>query len=144
MKQTAVDTTVVVAGLSSWHAEHERAVRALAAPLRGDDRLLLPFVALVQSYSVLTRLPRGFRVSPADARDLLRSALEGRVRVVQLDPPAAWPLLDLAVERDVHGGGIYDFEILECAAAAGAKRLLTLNPDDFLRFGDRGVEIVVP
>lgn len=141
---TALDTSVIVAALIGWHESHARAITAVAHARSGTGRLLVPVPALVQSFSVMTRLPRGHRVSAADARDHLRAAFRTNTTLAAVGSAAAWRVLDDAVASGVHGGGIYDFEILDCAAVAGATRLLTLNPDDFVRFGDRGVAIVVP
>lgn len=142
MIRTALDTSVVVAALLRWHEDSERCLRAIAAA-RGKRRgLFVPRTVLLRSWSVATSLPAG-GISPGDALDLLRS-LVGRDEA----PPAAgspeWPLVEDAVQSGVVGGAIHDFEILDAAARAGAARLLTLNPTDFLRFGDRGVEIVAP
>jgi len=89
-------------------------------------------------------LPRGYRIEPARAVHLLEGLLLPRDRLRFPEPPDPWTLVSAAVTRGVAGGAIHDYEILTTAAAAGATRLLTLDPDDFLRFGDLGVEIVVP
>ncbi|MCE9635503.1 MAG: hypothetical protein K8T90_07340 [Planctomycetes bacterium] len=141
---TALDTSVIVAAILGWHESHARAITAVAHARSGRGELLVPVPALVQAFSVMTRLPPGHRVSAADARDHLRAAFRMRATLAAAGSAAAWRVLDEAVASGVHGGGIYDFEILDCAAVAGATRLLTLNPDDFVRFGDRGVAIVVP
>jgi predicted nucleic acid-binding protein len=142
--RTALDTSVVIAALLTWHDDHERCMAAMAASSGPGRRLVLPLPALVQSFSVMTRLPPGRRLPAQGALDLLHGSLADRADLAT--PPAGdgWQVLKEGVAAGAVGGGIHDFEILDVAARAGATRLLTLNPDDFLRFGDRGVEIVVP
>lgn len=144
MSRTGLDSSVVVAACLGWHEFHLRTRSSLMDAEAADERFVLPWTTLLQSYSVLTRLPRGDRVPPADARDVLFRLLGRRSEIVHRGTRAAWTLLDDAVARGVAGGAIHDYEILVTAASAGATRLLTLDPDDFLRFGDHGVAIVVP
>ena len=144
MIPVAVDTSVVVASLLAWHDAHQASLAALAASSGRGFRLLLPRTVLVQSWSVMTRLPPGRRLAPDIALEILRSSFEGKADVI--DPPSGegWTLLAAAAAAGAVGGGLHDFEILDTAARAGARRLLTLNTRDFLRFGDRGVAIVGP
>ena len=144
MIRTALDTSVVVAALLSWQASHARALTAVSASSGPGRRLVLPLPALVQSFSVMTRLPAALRLPPRGALDLLHGTFAGLADLPASPSGDGWRLLEDAVNAGVVGGAIHDFEILDLAARAGATRLLTLDPDDFLRFGDRGVEIVVP
>jgi predicted nucleic acid-binding protein len=138
-----LDTSVIVAALLGWHEDHERANRAVAEAVTGRERLVLPVPALIESYSVMTRLPRGYRVAPRDAVELLRGAFEERAVLVALREGVPWTLITDCAEAGIAGGAVHDAEILRCASEAGAGRLLTLNPRDFERFDSCGVEVVV-
>lgn len=61
----AADTSVVVAAFASWHEGHEAALRALRRGVR------LPAQVLVESYSVLTRLPPPHRAAAAVVESFL-------------------------------------------------------------------------
>jgi predicted nucleic acid-binding protein len=141
---TALDTSVLVAALAAWHERHDACRVAVGALLSGDEPPLVPDHAVVESFSVLTRLPVAYRISPEDARALLRDALRGRARVVGERADAVWGLLDAAVGSGIAGGAVYDLRILRSAVRAGATRLLTLNPTDFERFAVADVEIAAP
>jgi len=142
--RTAFDTSVIVAAHMSWHPDHARATAAILSSFGPNKRVVVPIPALIQSYSVMTRMPVGHRVRPHEARDALRASLTDDVDLVAHDGAACWDLLDGAVAKGVSGGGIHDADILACAERAGANRLLTLNPADFERLGPTKVEIVVP
>jgi predicted nucleic acid-binding protein len=141
--RTAVDASVVVAALLAWHEAHETAFAALESAI-GEGDVVLPVSALVECYSVLTRLPAAHRLSPEDAAGLLESALRESGRLAGLRASSAWSFLAALVREQVRGGATYDRRILEEACAAGASRLLTLNGADFRRFATDAVEIVVP
>lgn len=137
----AVDSSVVIAGLLSWHEFHPRAVHALENAIAGR-RLLIPLPVLVESYSVLTRLPSPHRLRPEIARELLHDSFAG-ARVVGLPPRRAWKFLLDCVSSAVAGGRVYDAVIASAAIEARARELLTFNPRDFEVFSDR-IAVIVP
>jgi predicted nucleic acid-binding protein len=133
MAGVALDTSVVVAGLVARHEHHERASIALTTALTGDQAVILPIPALIESYSVLTRLPAPFRISPSAAHEALTRTFAEKAVLAPLSSSAAWSFLESAAQSQIAGGSTYDAAILACARAAGASRLLTLNAKDFLR-----------
>jgi predicted nucleic acid-binding protein len=137
----AVDSSVVIAGLLSWHEFHERALEALEKAMTAR-RLLIPFPVLVESYSVMTRLPSPNRLRPEIARQLLHDSFRD-ARIVGLSPRKAWTFLGDCVASATAGGRVYDAVIASAAIEAHARELLTFNPRDFEMFSDR-IAIVVP
>lgn len=111
----AVDSSVVVAAFASWHEGNRSAAALLARKPR------IPAHVLVETYSVLTRLP-----SPHRAPSLVVLAfLAQRFRQAPLTLPAReWPrLLGLASEAGITGGAVYDALIGATARQAGATLL---------------------
>jgi hypothetical protein len=104
--------------------------------------LLIPLPALIESYSVITRLPSPHRLRPEIAYELLHDSFD-RARVVSLPARKAWPFLHDCSSGEIAGGRTYDAVIAEVAILSGAEKLLTLNPRDFESFGNR-ITIVVP
>jgi len=94
MAGTALDSSVVVAALASWHEHHDAALAAVQEALSSEAGAIVPGHALVEAYSVLTRLPRPHRLRPADAARALQDTFEGRATIVGLDEPALWAPLD--------------------------------------------------
>lgn len=70
MTRIALDTSVLVAAVQSWHTEHQRAVEALGNALVGES-VVVPVHALFEAYPVLTRMPGSQRLSPDGAFSLL-------------------------------------------------------------------------
>lgn len=129
--------------MQSWHTEHERALAAVGRLLRSPP-VVVPLHVLLESYSVLTRMPRPLRLSPKNALALLDRTLRGRVEVAQLADDAAFDLLEGFRDRDVTGGAVDDAAIAEVCFRAGARSLLTLNRLHFERLAPEGLEIVEP
>lgn len=140
MMITTADTNVVVPALADWHEQHEPARAAIG----GVDRL--PAHVLAESFSVLTRLPHGLSLPPADAVDLLLAAFRG--------PPLT---LDAEDHRKLlrqlggaglrgaglRGGAIYDAVVAATAAHASAE-LLTLDERAAATYRAVGADIRSP
>lgn len=138
---TAADSSVLIAGLLSWHEFHDRAFHALGK-LIAARLLLIPFPALVESYSVMTRLPSPHRLNPEIAYQLLQESFSD-VQIAALSPRNAWMFLGEWVAASISGGRVYDAVIASAAIAARASELLTFNPRHFEAFSDR-IAIIVP
>lgn len=143
MSTTALDTSVLVAALCSWHESHEASLRAIRSAEK-DGKLILPAPALVEAYSVMTRLPSPHRLAPKDASEALSRSFLKRASVVVLTGAEIWRLIHEAADGGVAGGSTYDAVILAAARKGRADRLLTLDRKDFQRLADDDIEILVP
>ena len=111
----AVDTSVVVAAFASWHEGHTSAAAALARRPR------VPAHVLLETYSVLTRLPPPHR-APAG---LVAAFLAERFTAPPLVLPAAEHarLVGRAAETGIVGGSIHDALVGATVRHAGARLL---------------------
>jgi len=111
------DTSVLVPALVSWHESHAAARSALV------DVTAVPAHVLLETYSVLTRLPAPQRLSPRIAADAVAAL--------------PWPALSLSArnrgalvselgDHGISGGGVYDALI---AATAREHGLTLLSRD---------------
>ncbi|HLS33304.1 MAG TPA: type II toxin-antitoxin system VapC family toxin, partial [Brevibacterium sp.] len=114
--QFTCDTSVLVPALMTWHEHHDTARRAVL-----DGVQLLPAHVLLESYSVLTRLPAPHRIAPEDAAEAI----------------AGLPMTAVSLPGDVHarlvaelgrarlqGGATYD-ALVAATAHHHDLRLLT-------------------
>ena len=115
----AVDTGVIVASFASWHEHHAIAVPAVA---RADT---LVAHCLLETYSVLTRLPAPHRMAPKVVADYVRLAFD-RHAIVSLPAADHRKLLENCAARGITGGAIYDAIIAASCLRAGV-RLLTFD-----------------
>lgn len=111
----AVDTSVVVAAFASWHEGHGSALEAVARRPR------IPAHVLIESYSVLTRLPAPHRSPPGLVATFLEESFPQAPLGLAPAPLRALPRA--AVAAGVSGGAIYDALIAETVKHAGATLL---------------------
>lgn len=97
---TAVDTSVVVPALLSWHVDHERCRSAMVGAA-------IPAHALVESYSVMTRLPSPHRIEGHVAEELLSAWFEPP-RIVLAPARLQREIVRRAATGGIEGGAVYD------------------------------------
>jgi predicted nucleic acid-binding protein len=134
----------MVAAVSSWHDHHDRARRDIESRLASKQEMIVAGPALIEAYSVLTRLPAPHRISPADAMSLIDENFMRNVRIVVPGAAAYRTLLRGAPDNAISGGRTYDAVIAMCARKARADVLLTLNDKHFASLAGDDLEIIVP
>jgi predicted nucleic acid-binding protein len=140
-----LDTSVLLAGLIDFGPQSSPAQSLLHAV--AEKRLDEPATAwhcCLEFFSVVTRLPPEFRVTPADATALLAEEVFGRMAVHDLASGDRVPML-LAVARDgITGGRIYDAHIAEVARAVRSEVVVTDNRRHFLSALRYGMRVETP
>lgn len=111
----AVDTSVVVAGIASWHEAHKAASAALTRQPR------LPAHVALESFSVLTRLPPPHRFPARLVGELLAARFPEALLTLPASQQKA--LVDIAAISEVAGGSIYDALVAATAKHSGATLL---------------------
>jgi predicted nucleic acid-binding protein len=128
-----LDTSVILAGLVDFgpqSAPAQSLMHAVAEKKLPDTATA--WHCCLEFYSVATRLPPEFRVSPADALRLLEEEVFGRMAVHDLPAGNRLPMLRAAAHDAVAGGRIYDVHIADVARAAGARVVVTDNRRHFV------------
>jgi predicted nucleic acid-binding protein len=145
MAVTFLDTSVLLAGIldfgpqsapaqSIMHAVAERTVQSAATAWH----------CCLEFFSVATRLPPEFRLTPADGARLLEEEVFARLIVHDLPAADRLRLLHAAAEDGTAGGRIYDAHIAEVARAAGANVIVTDNRRHFLGALRHGIRVETP
>lgn len=132
MTSALLDTSTLIAGMLTDHQHHAEAAAWLAAAKAGRYELVVSGHSLVEAYSVLTRLPRTPKITPAEAKQLLDVNVTSVAKIVSLSGAENVALLDEMVSRNVVGGMVYDAIIARAAELAGVDRLITINEKHFL------------
>jgi predicted nucleic acid-binding protein len=142
-----LDTSVLVAGLIDFGPQSAPAQSLLHAV--AEQRVDSPATSwhcCLEFFSVATRLPPEYRVTPADAALLLEEEVFARMAVHDLPSAERLPMLRAAARDTVVGGRIYDAHIAEIARAAGAGAgvVVTDNRRHFLSALRYGLRVETP
>jgi predicted nucleic acid-binding protein len=136
-----LDTSVLLAGLVDFGPQSAPAQSLLHAVAEKQiAQAGTAWHCCLEFYSVSTRLPPEFRLTPTDAAQLTHDEIFGRMAVHDLPAGERLAMLQSAGRDGTAGGRVYDAHIAEVARAAGATVVVTDNRRHFvsaLRYGLR-------
>ena len=144
VKPAFFDTSVLLGGLIEIGPGVEATQSVMAAISEG--RVRQPATAwhcCLEFYSVATRLPPEFRLSPRDALLLMEEEILGRFEVHQLPEKSRLSLLRSSANNGVMGGKVYDAHIGSIALETGASVLVTENVRHFSNLPAHGVDVLL-
>lgn len=127
------DSSVLVAGILKLHVHHQRAVGWLQDSQTSKIKGVVATHTLAETYSVLTRIPRPLRVSPAVALQLIEYNIFNHHQIVALDNNDYTALIHHLAKQDLAGGVTYDAVIACAAVKANIDHIITINYRDFAR-----------
>ena len=140
-----LDTSVLLAGMVDFGPQSAPAQSIFHAV--AERKLESPATAwhcCLEFYSVATRLPPEFRLTPDDAWVLLRDEVFNRLSVRDLPADERAALFSSSARDRIGGGRIYDAHIAEVARCAGAQVIVTDNRRHFLAALRHGIKVETP
>ena len=140
-----LDTSVLLAGLVDFGPQSAPAQSVLhAVAEKHVSPVGTAWHCCLEFFSVSTRLPPEFRLTPTDATHLLESEVFARMTVHDLPAADRLPVLKAAAQDGAAGGRIYDAHIAEIARAAGATVVITDNRRHFMASLRHGIRVETP
>ena len=140
-----LDTSVLLAGMVDFGPQSAPAQSIFHAV--AERKLESPATAwhcCLEFYSVATRLPPEYRLTPEDAWLLLRDEVFSRLSVRDLPADERAALFSSSARDRIAGGRIYDAHIAEVARCAGAQVIVTDNRRHFLAALRHGLRVETP
>ena len=140
-----LDTSVLLAGMVDFGPQSAPAQSLLHAVAEKQvTGAATAWHCCLEFFSVATRLPPEFRLTPADAVRLLQEEVFARMTVHDLPARDRLPMLVALAQDGVSGGRVYDAHITEVARAAGAAVIVTDNRRHFLAALRHGLRVETP
>ena len=137
------DTSVLLAGVIDFGESSLAPIALLDRLAAGKiERPTTAWHCCLELFSVATRLPGEYRLTPGDARRLLAEEILARFDVRDLPATARAELFAEAESESLVGGRIYDAEIGAVALAAGARVLVTGNRRHFAPLLRHGLRVL--
>lgn len=128
-----LDTSVILAGLVDFGPQSAPAQTLMhAVAEKRVAQVATAWHCCLEFYSVATRLPSEYRLSPSDAVVLLEEEVFARMAIHDLPVSGRLPMLRAAAHDAIAGGRIYDTHIADVARAAGARVVVTDNRRHFV------------
>lgn len=127
------DTSVLVAAHVPSHADYSSSRLWLERAKQGAFEFVVAAHTLMETYSVLTRLPLKPRIIPGTAWQFLETNVLPTARVVALTADDHLDLLSSLAVAGTGGGMVYDALLVKAAELAEVDVLLTFNLKHFQR-----------
>ena len=122
------DTNVLIAASVQAHVHHAPAKGVLERICRGDDTGYTSAHSLVETFSVLSRMPTVPKLMPQDVLAILEQNIIPRFTLVAADYPEAIRAL---TAKGLGGGRIYDLLHLVAARKPALDRIYTFNDSEW-------------
>ena len=126
-----LETSTLIAGMLPEHAHHASAVAWLSFAKNQSNGYTVAAHTTAECYSVLTRLPRKPKISPAEARELLEENVFARAGILTSPAGDYVQIIRDLDSKALAGAIVHDAVIARAAENAGVERLVTLNPKHF-------------
>jgi toxin FitB len=140
-----LDSSVLIAGLIDFGTQSAPAQAVLhAVAERQVPAAGTAWHCCLEVFSVSTRLPAEYRLTPADAVQLIESEIFGRMAVVELPAGDRTTMFRAAAQEKMTGGSVYDAHIAHVARTAGASVIVTDNRRHFLASLRYGIRVETP
>jgi predicted nucleic acid-binding protein len=140
-----LDTSVLLAGLVDFGPQSAPAQSLLHAVAgKRVPAASTAWHCCLEFYSVATRLPPEYRLSPAEAAMLVQEEVFARMAIHDLPAGDRLRLVQSAARDGVAGGRIYDAHIAEVAQASGAGVVVTDNRRHFVSALRHGMRVETP
>jgi predicted nucleic acid-binding protein len=140
-----LDTSVLLAGLVDFGPQSAPSQEILHAVAEKHlPQAATAWHCCLEFFSVSTRLPPEYRLTPADAARLLEEEVFARMSVQDLPADARLTMVKTAADDGTAGGRIYDAHIAEIARAAQADLIVTSNRRHFLASLRHGIRVETP
>src|SRR3954471_18466069 len=110
-----LDTSVILAGLVDFGPQSAPSQSLMHGVAEKRIQAATAWHCCLEFFSVATRLPPEFRVTPSDACLLLQEEVFGRFAVHDLPSAGRVPMLQAAARDGIAGGRVYDTHIAETA-----------------------------
>jgi hypothetical protein len=109
----------------------------------GDHDGFVSAHSILESYAILTRLPRSPRLTPAQAATLLQENVVKHFTVIGLTPKEYGELVERLGRNATVGGQAYDALHLACGEKSGADQIFTFNTRHFVGIAPHLAERIV-
>lgn len=144
MNSIFLDTSVLIPAFIESHPNH-RICSILIKKIVSDKlKGVTSSHAVLEFYSVLTKLPLKPRVLPNTASDIIETNITPHFRIVSLSESEYSSIIAKGSRYNIAGGGVYDLLHCEAAEKAKVKTLLTYNIKDFKNFFFSSLKFMSP
>lgn len=130
MIKIGIDSSIIISAVHFNHPLHPVSANWMENNLDLHD-LITSHHSVLEAYAVLTRLPSDLRVTPTEARDIIKGSIFEHVQIADFSSYQMWDILESIIEKPAIGGQSYDGFILEIMKMNRVDGFATFNSSRF-------------
>ena len=128
-----VDSKVIIAAVHANHPRHAVSSDWLEYSIVSHE-LIIAHHSILETYAVLTRMPSDFRVTPTEAKEIIKGTVYKNISVADFTGNQMWEFLDEIIDISAFGGQAYDAFIMEIMKRNEVEGFATYNASHFEAF----------
>jgi len=137
-----IDTNIFIAAIHKNHPNNLAACSWLNNAIINHDVVIAQH-SVLETYSVLTRLPPKWRLTSSEVVLLLKTNLKSQINIIHFPPKSFLGWIDKSASNNIIGGQIYDSYIIKTLFAAKVDAIATFNISHFSKLVDN-VKLINP
>jgi len=137
-----IDTNIFIAAIHKNHPNNIVACSWLNSAIINHNVVIAQH-SVLETYSVLTRLPPKWRLTPSEVVLLLKTNLKSQINIVHFPAKNFLGWIDKSASKNIIGGQIYDSYIIKTLSVAKVDAIATFNIAHFAKLSDT-VKLINP
>ncbi len=143
-KKVFFDTSVLIPAFAESHPNHKECFSLLEKTLNKKMELVTSAHALLEFYSVYSKLPLKTRISPLEIKKIIEENIYPNFKIIILEEKDYKEVILQISSLGLSGGIIYDLFHYMSARKSKANALITYNEKDFGKFSFDKIPIFLP
>ena len=144
IKKIFFDTSVLIPAFAESHPNHKECFSILEKVSDKKIEVVTSSHALLEFYSVFSKLPLKTRISPLEIREIIEKNIYQNFKIVVLEEKDYREVISQISSLGLPGGIVYDLLHYIAARKAKASLILTYNEKDFQKINFDKIPILLP
>lgn len=143
-KKVFFDTSVLIPAFAESHPNHKECFSILEKSIDKKMEVVTSSHALLEFYSVFSRLPLKTRISPLEIKEIIEKNIYPNFKIIPLEEKDYKEVISQVSSLGLSGGIVYDLFHYISARKAKANTILTYNEKDFQKINFEKIHVLLP
>ena len=143
-KKIFFDTSVLIPAFAESHPNHKECFSLLEKTLTKKIDLITSAHALLEFYSVYSKLPLKTRISPLEIKKIMEENIYPNFKIITLEEKDYREVISQISSLGLSGGIVYDLFHYMSARKAKANAVITYNDKDFHKVSFDKLPVFLP
>ncbi|HMV43278.1 MAG TPA: PIN domain-containing protein [Leptospiraceae bacterium] len=144
IKRLFFDTSVLIPAFAEAHPNHKQCFSFLEKISNQKIEVVTSAHALLEFYSVFSKLPLKTRISPLEIKEIIEKNIYPNFKVIALEEKDYKEIILQITSLGLSGGIVYDLFHVVAARKVKSNAIITYNEKDFQKINFAKIPIFLP